>query len=65
MHCEAEKAMIGLESGRVGPDRCILLPQQRGEARQDLDAQKKKKRFNPAAVFLSERKAQRISYSPI
>lgn len=42
MHCEAEKAMIGLESGRVGPDRCILLPQQRGEARQDLDAQKKK-----------------------
>lgn len=55
--------MIGLESGRVGPDRCILLPQQGGEARQDLDVQEK--RLNPAAVFLSERKAQTISYSPI
>lgn len=40
VHCEAEKAVVGLESRRVGPDRRILLPQQSGEARQDLEVQK-------------------------
>lgn len=33
---EAEKAIVSLESGRVTPDRHVLLPQQSGQARQDL-----------------------------
>lgn len=36
VHREAEEAVIGLKSRRVSPDRCILLPQQRGQAGQDL-----------------------------
>lgn len=37
MHREAEEAVVGLEGGGVGPHGRLLLPQQRGEARQDLD----------------------------
>lgn len=39
VHREAEEAVVGLKSGRVSPDRRVLLPQQRGQAGQDLKEQ--------------------------
>lgn len=36
MHCEAEKSVVSLKSRWVSPDWCILLPQQSGQAGQDL-----------------------------
>lgn len=36
VHCEAEQAVVSLKSWWVSPDRCVLLPQQSGQAWEDL-----------------------------